>query len=79
MVIQTAQAQPVHSTGLSNDTDRLHRDNLYMVKRPLMIQNAQGQTLHSRAFHKYANRLYRQCLFITAFADDKDAEDYSLE
>ena len=52
------KAQPVRSTALSNDRDRLHRDKLYMVKRPLMIQIAQGQSLHSTAFPKYANRLY---------------------
>ena len=50
-----------------------------MVKHPLMLQIAQGQPVHSAAFHNYANRLYRQYLFITAFANDEDAEGYSLE
>jgi hypothetical protein len=47
-----------------------------MVKYPLIIQIAQGQPVHSATFYNYANRLYRQSLFITAIADDEDAEDY---
>jgi hypothetical protein len=39
-----------------------------------MIQIAQGQHVHSTAIPNHANRLYRKSLFITAFADDEDAE-----